>query len=105
MENSIEVVELVKKYPTQKKALAVNNLTLSIPKGQLFGLIGPDGAGKTTTLRILSTVMQATSGSVTVLGYDLDKRCRRGPSQDRLHAAKLQPLPGPFGDRKFELLC
>jgi len=73
MENSIEVVGLVKKYPTQKDALAVNNLTLSIPRGQLFGLIGPDGAGKTTTLRILATVMPATSGSVTVMGYDLDK--------------------------------
>jgi ABC-2 type transport system ATP-binding protein len=73
MENSIEVMGLVKKYPTQKDALAVNNLTMSIPSGLLFGLIGPDGAGKTTTLRILSTVMQPTSGAVTVLGYELGK--------------------------------
>ena len=74
MENSIEVEGLVKRYPTQKGSLAVNNLTLSIPKGQLFGLIGPDGAGKTTTLRILSTVMPATSGSVNVLGYELPRQ-------------------------------
>ncbi|MFN2144399.1 MAG: ABC transporter ATP-binding protein [Anaerolineales bacterium] len=74
MENSIEVEGLVKRYPTQKGSLAVNHLTLSIPKGQLFGLIGPDGAGKTTTLRILSTVMPATSGSVNVLGYELPRQ-------------------------------
>ena len=40
----------------------------------MFGLIGPDGAGKTTTLRILSTVMAATSGSVKVLGYELPRQ-------------------------------
>ncbi len=74
MENSIEVERLVKQYPTQKNAYAVNHLTLSIPRGQLFGLIGPDGAGKTTTLRILSTVMAATSGSVKVLGYELPRQ-------------------------------
>ncbi|MBN2045448.1 MAG: ABC transporter ATP-binding protein [Anaerolineales bacterium] len=74
MENTIEVAGLVKKYPSQKDKNAINHLTLSVPRGQLFGLIGPDGAGKTTTLRILSTVMPLTSGSVTVLGYDLPKQ-------------------------------
>jgi ABC-2 type transport system ATP-binding protein len=83
MENSIEVVGLVKKYPTQKGAFAVNDLTLSIPKGQLFGLIGPDGSGKTTTLRILSTVMRHTSGSVKVLGYELPR-----------HAEEVRPKIG-----------
>jgi ABC-2 type transport system ATP-binding protein len=71
MVNGIEVKSLAKQYRSQKKIKAVNDLNLSIPKGQLFGLIGPDGAGKTTTLRILSTVMEPTTGSVNVMGIDI----------------------------------
>lgn len=71
MDFSIEIEGLVKQYPTQKERRALDDLTLSVRTGELFGLIGPDGAGKTTTLRILSTVMKATSGSVQVLGVDL----------------------------------
>lgn len=71
MEYSIEVEGLIKKYPTQKDKNAIDQLSLAVPKGQLFGLIGPDGAGKTTTLRIISTVMKPTSGSVRVLGRDV----------------------------------
>ena len=43
---------------------AVENLDLVVPSGQIFGLVGPDGAGKTTTIRILVGVMDPTSGSV-----------------------------------------
>jgi ABC-2 type transport system ATP-binding protein len=71
MVNGIEVNSLAKQYRSQKKIKAVHDLSLSIPKGQLFGLIGPDGAGKTTTLRILSTVMEPTTGSVNVMGIDI----------------------------------
>jgi len=47
---------------------AVNSLTLSVAPGELFGLVGSDGAGKTTTLRMLSGVMDASAGDVMVLG-------------------------------------
>ncbi len=47
---------------------AVDGLNLTIQKGELFGLVGSDGAGKTTTLRMLTGVLDATSGSATVLG-------------------------------------
>ena len=70
MSNCINIKGLGKQYRTQKKTAAINDLTLSIPAGQLFGLIGPDGAGKTTTLRILSTVMEPSFGSVEVLGVE-----------------------------------
>ncbi len=57
-----------------KKTRAVDALTLSIQPGTLFGLVGPDGAGKTTTLRLLSGLLEITAGSATVAGYDLARQ-------------------------------
>ncbi len=50
---------------------AVDSLDLAIQPGTLFGLVGPDGAGKTTTLRLLAGLLKVTSGSATVAGFDL----------------------------------
>lgn len=50
---------------------AVDDLTLEIPRGEIFGLVGPDGAGKTTTLRMLCGLLDPTSGSVSVAGHDV----------------------------------
>lgn len=52
------------------KTVAVDGLDLTIHKGEIFGLVGPDGAGKTTTLRLLAAIMDPTSGSASVLGFD-----------------------------------
>lgn len=49
---------------------AVRDLSFSVDRGELFGLIGPDGAGKTTTMRTLVTLLQPDSGTVTVNGMD-----------------------------------
>jgi ABC-2 type transport system ATP-binding protein len=54
-----------------KKTRAVDSLDLSIRPGELFGLVGPDGAGKTTTLRLLAGLLDITSGEAQVAGYDL----------------------------------
>ena len=54
-----------------KKTRAVDALDLSIKPGELFGLVGPDGAGKTTTLRLLAGLLNITSGSAQVAGFDL----------------------------------
>lgn len=70
MTYAVEAVELNKRYGRRTETLALNGLQLQIPPGQLFGLIGPDGAGKTTSLRILSTVLKPSSGQARVLGYD-----------------------------------
>jgi ABC-2 type transport system ATP-binding protein len=53
------------------KTVAVKDLTFSIQQGDVFGLIGPDGAGKTTTLRMLAGVLKPTSGGATVLDEDV----------------------------------
>ncbi len=74
MDITIRTEKLTKTYATQHGQSAVQDLDVSIPRGILFGLVGPDGAGKTTTLRLLSSVMLPTRGTVNVLGYDTRKR-------------------------------
>ncbi len=67
-EKVIFVQQLVKKF---KEVTAVSGLDFSVERGEIFGLIGPDGAGKTTTLRVLAGIMLPTSGKVMVLGRTL----------------------------------
>ncbi len=53
--------------------VAVDGIDLSVPLGATFGLLGPDGAGKSTTLRMLATVLRPTSGGADILGSSIDK--------------------------------
>ncbi|MEJ2365872.1 MAG: ATP-binding cassette domain-containing protein [Deltaproteobacteria bacterium] len=64
----IEAHELTRDFKTTR---AVDSLELSIQPGELFGLVGPDGAGKTTTLRLFAGLLKVTSGSASVAGFDL----------------------------------
>ncbi len=50
---------------------AVNNLSFEVGNGEIFGLVGPDGAGKTTTIRMLAGVLTPSSGSADVAGLDV----------------------------------
>jgi ABC-2 type transport system ATP-binding protein len=51
---------------------ALRSLDLNVREGEMFGLVGPDGAGKTTTIRMLCGILRPTSGRARVLGYDLE---------------------------------
>ena len=53
---------------------AVRSLDLTVREGELFGLVGPDGAGKTTTIRMLCGILHPTSGQALVLGFDLGRQ-------------------------------
>lgn len=67
---SVNIEHLHKSY---KKIEAVKDVSLSVNKGELFGMIGPDGAGKTTIFRILTTLLLPTKGNATVEGFDVVK--------------------------------
>lgn len=69
----ISVSHLTKKYQKADKK-AVDDISFDIQSGEFFCLLGPNGAGKTTIISILTTILQKTSGSVTIAGFDLDKQ-------------------------------
>lgn len=66
----IEIKDITKKYHS---LVAVNHVNLTIQDGELFGLLGVNGAGKTTLISMLSTLVQPTSGTASMMGYDLIK--------------------------------
>ena len=71
--NAIEVNNVSKRYG---KVQALSNVSFNVGKGEIFGLIGPDGAGKTSLFRILCTLLLADEGSATVDGFDVVKQMR-----------------------------
>ena len=65
---SISVVNISKSY---KNVSALQDISFDVKEGELFGLIGPDGAGKTTLFRVLTTLLIANEGTATVAGFDV----------------------------------
>ncbi len=68
---TIETKDLVKRFKTrQGDVTAVDGVTLQVRQGETYGLIGPDGAGKTTTTRVILGLLRRTSGESRILGFD-----------------------------------
>ena len=67
---SIEVTALSKSYGTQK---ALDNISFSVQKGEIVGFLGPNGAGKSTLMKILTTYINADSGTAVVNGFDVSR--------------------------------
>ncbi len=68
MISAISCNQLTKRFGDR---IAVNSLTLNVPKGSIYGFLGPNGSGKSTTIRMLCGLLAPTSGSGTVLGLDV----------------------------------
>ncbi len=77
-----------------RELVAVDGLTLEVAKGALFGLVGPDGAGKTTTLRMLAGVLPPTSGDALVAGVSV----ARDPEGVKQHIAYMSQRFGLYHD-------
>lgn len=70
--NAVESSKLVKVYSTRKRrTTALRGIDLSVPAGMLFSFLGRNGAGKTTFVKIASTLLMPTSGDISVLGHDV----------------------------------
>jgi ABC-2 type transport system ATP-binding protein len=72
MRAAIEAHHLVKVYPGGKHALA--GVSFSVDRGEIFGLLGPNGSGKTTAVKIFVTLLRKTAGAATVGGFDTDSQ-------------------------------
>ncbi|MBU1061654.1 MAG: ABC transporter ATP-binding protein [Candidatus Omnitrophica bacterium] len=66
----IQISNLTKNFGSK---MAVNNLSLEVKKGELFGFLGPNAAGKTTTIKLLAGLLKPTRGSARICGYDIQK--------------------------------
>lgn len=70
MPKALEIKDLVKRY---KSLEAVAGLSFSVEQGEIFALVGPNGVGKSTTLKMIATILTPTSGSISVFGLDTAK--------------------------------
>jgi ABC-2 type transport system ATP-binding protein len=82
----IELINLVKKFGD---LVAVNDITLTVPRGEFFAMLGPNAAGKTTTLKILAGLMKPTSGCARVCGFDIQAQ----PLEARRRIAYVPDFP------------
>jgi len=89
--NAIEIKGLTKRFG---ELTALDQLSLDVHKGELFGLVGPDGAGKTTTMRLLCGIMDPTSGEAWVAGHNI----LREPEQIKEKIGYMSQRFGLYGD-------
>ncbi len=90
----IELSELTKYYG---KTLGIENVCLKVEKGEIFGFLGPNGAGNTTTIRLMLDLIRPTSGKALIMGYD----CNKEPDKVK---EVIEYLPGDFAAYP-ELTC
>jgi ABC-2 type transport system ATP-binding protein len=98
---AISIKNLVKRY---EDVTAVDDLSFSVEAGEVFGLLGPNGAGKSTTINILSGLLEPTSGSATVMGFDVQKE--PGKVKQRIGVCPQEPAFFPYltGKENVELM-
>ena len=72
--NSMNALELHSVHKSFGEIIAVDDLSLTVDRGEMFALVGPDGSGKTTTIRMLCGIVKPTKGDLLVLGFDVQKQ-------------------------------
>ncbi len=87
----IEVSHLSKSYGSRP---AVQDLSFTVPDGQIYGLLGPNGAGKSTIMNILTGYLAPTEGEVKVAGFRLPEQAQQAKSLCRLPAGAAAAVPG-----------
>jgi ABC-2 type transport system ATP-binding protein len=100
-EQAISIKNLVKRYDD---VTAIDGLSFDVEEGEIFGLLGPNGAGKSTTINILSGLLEPTSGSATVLGFDVQRE--PGKVKERIGVCPQEPAFFPYltGRENVELM-
>ena len=97
----IVVVKYVSK--SYGKVEALKEVSLVVEQGEIFGLIGPDGAGKSTLFRILTTLLLADKGSATVGGLNVVEDYEL--IRTKVYARSFFFVPGSFGRRESGVFC
>lgn len=82
----IELLHLVKQFGD---LTAVNDISLVVPKGEFFAVLGPNAAGKTTTIKLLTGLMKPTAGTARVAGFDVQTQ----PLEARRRLAYVPDFP------------
>jgi len=82
----IQLQNVTKKFGS---FIAVDDLSLTVPKGEFFGFLGPNGAGKTTTIKMIVGLFTPTAGSIVVNGYDIVKQ----PIEAKMSVAYVPDIP------------
>ncbi|MES2345544.1 MAG: ATP-binding cassette domain-containing protein [Chlamydiota bacterium] len=70
MKNSLITIDNLSKVFPKKETPSLENINSSLPKGQIIGIVGPDGSGKTTLIRLIAALLLPTSGTISINGYD-----------------------------------
>jgi len=110
---ALVIAELVKRFP---RVTAVDGLSLQVAPGEVFGLVGPDGAGKTTTMRLVAGLMTADQGTIQALGFEVPQQMREArtaigymPQQYSMYGdlsvqENLRFFAGMYGVKRDEML-
>ena len=98
---AVTLTNISKRYGSVE---ALRGVSLSVAPGELFGIIGPDGAGKTSLFRILTTLLLADGGSASVCGLDVVKDYKAIRRRVGVYARTLLPLSGLDGRGESQFL-
>ena len=92
MNGLVEIVGLTKAY--NANSVAVNNISLTLPKGKIIGLLGPNGSGKTTLIKMMNGLLTPTAGTIKISGYEvgIETKARVAYLPDRTYLAGNQKI-------------